>query len=352
MADDLLLVGSIPLDTVEDVFTQVSALLGPHLNALPDGEVGFRTHWISRVHYQVLALHPDIEVIRKPALEDGIERLNPRSAADSWLFKVRDGAQDIRFGHDGWRLGFARDAVNSYFVFRSLRENGQIPEDVRFQVSMPSVNSVVTRRIFAEPGDAAKIQPGYEAAVKAELENIVTRIPAEDLAIQWDCSTEMQDAYGAIEGLPLESMIERNVDHMRRLCPIIPEKAQLGFHLCFGTLGGWPRFEPDDLSGAVNLANGFIDQARRRVDWVHIPVIDRSDDGFYAPLAALKPGTTRVYLGAIHNMERFPERIATAHKYLPEFGVGAYCGFGRLNPSDVPRVLEDHLQAHRLISDY
>jgi hypothetical protein len=42
----------------------------------------------------------------------------------------------------------------------------------------------------------------------------------------------------------------------------------------------------------------------------------------------LKPQGARVYLGAIHNMERFQARIAVARKYLPEFGLGAYCGFG------------------------
>jgi hypothetical protein len=74
-------------------------------------------------------------------------------------------------------------------------------------------------------------------------------------------------------------------------------------------------------------------------------VLDRTDDAFFEPLADLKPGGSRVYLGAIHNMERFKDRIATARKYLPEFGLGAYCGFGRLPPSALPGILSDHLQA-------
>jgi hypothetical protein len=41
------LVGSIGLDTVEDVFRTVGALLGPHLQRVPDGEVGGRRLWIS-----------------------------------------------------------------------------------------------------------------------------------------------------------------------------------------------------------------------------------------------------------------------------------------------------------------
>ncbi len=86
----------------------------------------------------------------------------------------------------------------------------------------------------------------------------------------------------------------------------------------------------------------------RRVDWIHIPVLDRSDDAFFAPLKNLDAGGARVYLGAIHNMARFSERIATARKYLPEFGLGAYCGFGRLPVSQLPGILEDHLSAVEL----
>ncbi|MEE8333692.1 MAG: hypothetical protein V3R85_07575 [Alphaproteobacteria bacterium] len=345
MSNELLLVGSIPFDTAQEVFDRFGTRLGPHLNALPDGEVGLRSHWISRVHYQVLALHPSIEVLRQPELDEGVERLNPRDTRDSWLFRVRDGVGSIQFGHAGWRLGFAREAVNSYFIFRTLREQGKLPGHLRFQVSILTVNSVVTTRIFADPTDAAKVKPGYEAALRAELETIVANIPAQDLAVQWDCSTEMQDAYGAIKDLPADGMVERNTEQLRRLCPLIPDRAQLGFHLCFGTLGGWPRFEPDDLSGAVAMANAFIEKVGRRVDWVHIPVLDRSDDGFFAPLADLRPRDTRIYLGAVHNMDRYPERIAAARKFLPEFGVGAYCGFGRLAQSEMPRILDDHIHA-------
>jgi hypothetical protein len=74
-------------------------------------------------------------------------------------------------------------------------------------------------------------------------------------------------------------------------------------------------------------------------------VLDRSDDAFFAPLKELAPQGARVYLGAIHNMARFKERIATARKYLPTFGLGAYCGFGRLPPAELPGVLADHLAA-------
>ena len=349
MTSPLHLVGSIPLDTVQDVFESFGARLGGQLATLPDGEVGPRNHWISRVHYQVLAGHPDFETLRRPAPDDdGVERVNPRNAGDSWLFKVRDGVDQVRFGDPGWRLGYARDALNSYFAFKLLREAGGLANHLRFQVSMPSVNSVIPYRIFPDRADADKVRPGYTDALLAELGTIVERIPAEDLAIQWDCTTEMQDAYGVLADLPADGRIERNLEQFRRLGRAIPDQVQLGFHLCFGTLGGWPRFAPEDLSGAVEMANAMISETGRRVDGIHIPVLDRADDAYFAPLTGLRPGSARVYLGVIHNMERLESRIAAARKYLPEFGVAAYCGFGREKPSEMPQVLEDHLTAAAL----
>lgn len=347
MHSDLLLVGSIPFDTVPDVFEKFGKPLGKYLAMIPDGEVGPRRHWISRVHYQVLAGHSDLEILRRPKPEDGVERLFPRNAADSWLFKVKDGVTRVRFSEPGWRLGFARDAVNSYFVFKTLRDKGELPRHVRFQVAIPSVNSTLPPRLFPDGNDLDKIRPGYQDALAAEIATIVKQIPNEDLAIQWDCATEVQDAYGGA-GLAKETAIERNIGQFKALSPAIPETVALGYHLCFGTLGGWPRFAPDDLSGAVAMANAFIDVSGRRVDFVHIPTLDSTDEAFFAPLKDLRPKGARVYLGMIHHMDTLPARIAAARKVLPEFGLSAYCGFGRVPPAELPAVLDQHLQAMTL----
>ena len=64
MNGDTLLVGSIPLTTPAEALEVFGGSLGPHLASLPDGEVGFRQFWITRVHFQVLAIHPDLEVIQ------------------------------------------------------------------------------------------------------------------------------------------------------------------------------------------------------------------------------------------------------------------------------------------------
>ena len=39
----------------------------------------------------------------------------------------------------------------------------------------------------------------------------------------------------------------------------------------------------------------------------------------------------------------------TSQRTLKDFGVGAFCGFGRMPPSDMPRVLREHKQALSLL---
>ena len=261
---------------------------------------------------------------------------------------MKSGVKQVRFGDPGWRLGYARDALNSYFVFQTMKEKGALPAHLRFQVSMPMVNSVLPPRIFPDQNDLAKIRPGYEAALGVELATIIKKIPAKELAIQWDCSTEIQDAYGGIPGHPLEGAIERNLNQVRNLVPQIPAEVAVGYHFCFGTLGGWPRFRPDDLGQAVQLANGFVAASGRKVNWVHLPVLNTTSDAFFEPLKNIEPRGARVYLGMIHNMAGFKSRLQIARKYLPDFGLGGYCGYGRLPVTDLPQVLADHLEAIKI----
>ena len=136
---------------------------------------------------------------------------------------------------------------------------------------------------------------------------------------------EVRDAYGAIPGFSKETAIERNIGQIKTISPKIPETVALGYDLCFGTLGGWPRFAPSDLGGAVEIGNAFIEASGRRVDWIHIPVLDSADEKFFAPLKNLKPKGAKVYLGMIHHMDTLPARIAAARKVLPDFELAAYC---------------------------
>jgi hypothetical protein len=348
MGQTLLLVGSVPLKTVEDVMRTFGGTLGPHLAAIPDGEVGERRSWVLRLSYQVFNGHIDLETMQRPQRVNGIEQLMPRSRDDVWQFRVKDGVERVRFGNPGYRLGYAKDATSSYFVFKTLREQGVFPRELRFQISMPMLNSVVRPLTFPVPGDLARIRPGYEEAIAAELDAIFDAIPHEDLAIQWDCAWEVAAVHGSAERSPDEARLETHVAPIGRLSDKIPEKVALGFHFCFGTFGGWPHFAPDDLGRTIELINASARAVDRRIDWVHIPTLDRTDDAFYAPLATLDAAGARVYLGMIHSMDSFKERLSVARRFLPDFGLAAYCGFGRTPPEQMPQVLQDHLNAVEL----
>ena len=344
MNNELLLVGSVPLDTVEEVMRNFGGALGRYLPALPDGEIGERRSWVNRLCYLVFNGHMDLETLKRPKPVDGVEQLLPRSREDAWHFRVRPGVERVRFGNPGSRLGYARDAVSSYFVFRTLREKGVLPAGLRFQISIPMVNSVVRPLYFPDAADLDRVRPGFEELLAAELAAIVKRVPPADLAIQWDCAWEVQAVSGAAAA-GRETEIETHVAPIARLSRGIPPDAHLGFHFCFGTFGGWPAFAPATLAATVALANAAVAAAGRRVDWVHVPTLDTVEAAFYAPLERLDPRGARVYLGAIHNMATLKDRLAVARRFLPEFGLAAYCGFGRTPPTELPRILDDHRTA-------
>jgi hypothetical protein len=95
----------------------------------------------------------------------------------------------------------------------------------------------------------------------------------------------------------------------------------------------------------VRLSNAAVARIKRRVDYVHMPVVAQPDDAFLAPLRDLDIGSTRVFLGLIHphdGLEGARRRIDLAKKYLSGFGIGAVCGFGRENPRELGNILDLH----------
>ena len=182
---DVLLVGSIArLDddwTVEDVFRRSAAALGDHVTMLPDGELGDRSQWITFIARHTYYGHPDLETRSRHTYDDWL----PKGYDDQWRFAVREGVDEIRFE----RIGYAAEAERSYEIFRRLRDEGAIPEGMRFLVAYPLTESAV-RAFVNEPRDYEIIWRAYNDAVRRELEYLGTVIAPEDLAIQWDLARE------------------------------------------------------------------------------------------------------------------------------------------------------------------
>jgi methionine synthase II (cobalamin-independent) len=322
-------VGTIGLDSVEEVFATAGKILGPHMLRCPDGETGGRRQW-------VMWQYPFLR--SSPYLQADVTKLVPEPAV--CLLKLAPGvkAEDIHFGE----LGYAREARVSYEDFLAARKSGQIPAKVRFQVCLPTPKAFMA---FLTPEAAQAAEPAYERAMVKEVERICERIPHQDLAIQWDVCFEMLMWDGRFPLMPRFPGIEASFRQIfARLCAAVPRDVQLGVHLCYGDNDAKHFIDPLDLGKAVELGNLIIDSAGRPLDWIHMPVpANRSDDAYFAPLKDLhrSGGRPEVFLGLVHladGVEGTRRRIAAASRVLPDFGIATECGMARARTRE--QVLE------------
>ena len=336
---ELLLVGSLPADTTESALREGAELFAPLVFALPDGETGPRRAWVGYERDRLCRPHPDLELVRGTESPTGISR----HAYETPVFKIRDGVNKLHW--ESWpRID---DAITSYEVFRRLRQEGVIPSHLRFQIGLPFPSSALNGLKWNFAADYAMAGPAFEDLVLRELKRLMEAIPPADLALQWDVCYEVLDIEGVIAWMG-HGAWERFTGPVSRLAPTIPEEVLMGYHLCYGTFPEWPMYEARDMGLLVRMANFAIANSGRRVDWVHMagPRYLRSeDDRFFLPLSGLNPRGARVFLGIVLPMDGasgLKRRHATASKYLSDFGVALYCGFGRQPGEDGMETMREH----------
>jgi hypothetical protein len=214
-------------------------------------------------------------------------------------------------------------------------------------VSLPFPSSALNAFKSDFAADYAVAGPAYEDLVRRELQRLTEAIPPSALAIQWDVCYEVQDIEGVIAWMGGDSW-ERFTGPVTRLTRAIPEEVLTGYHLCYGTFPHWPMYEARDLSLLVRMANFAIANSGRRVDWVHMagPTYLRSeDDRFFRPLTDLRCENARVFLGIVLPIDGaagLRRRYNTASKYIKDFGVSFYCGFGRQPGEDGMKTMREH----------
>ena len=241
------------------------------------------------------------------------------------------------------------DAIESYGVFSALRDEGVIPANVRFQVSLPFRTSTLIgfkAALRARLPDRGRGVGGPRRARDRATDECDTGL--DDLAIQWDVCWEVLDLEGVIDWTEDDawerfagpvSRITRlhSRGHARRLSPVL-------------------RHLPDvaDVRGARHGAPGQDGQLRRgelrspRRLGCTSPgprTCAARTSRFFAPLTGLKTPDTRVYLGIvlpIDGADGLRRRHATASKYLDDFGVAMYCGFGRQPGADGMETMREH----------
>jgi hypothetical protein len=340
------LVGSINLPDAQTVMRTVSGAVGDYLERIPDGEVGERFHWVLFQIERILAAEGIGRVGEKPIELAGFD-VRP--------LRVLEGVDPHTIQLPS--LGYADAAISSWETFQRLEEEGVIAGETRFQVSLPTPVGVIGS--FVRADDRAALEPIYRDALYREIDRILEVVPADRLAIQWDNAVE----FSLIElehdnqapagkkswfGDLWSGLVERTVENSKR----VPERVQMGYHLCYGDVGEKHFIEPRDAANLTRFANEILTNVPRRVDWVHLPVpIERDDEAYFAPLADLKlPEETQLYLGLMHREdleEGARRRVAAAKPFAPRFGVATECGFGR-SPRESTEPL---LQAHAAVAD-
>ncbi|MCY3819108.1 MAG: hypothetical protein OXH52_07075 [Gammaproteobacteria bacterium] len=108
------LVGSVAMDTCEEVFERLSETVGPYISRMPDGETGRRSRWIA-FQREMLMEHPDIET--DPTVPElDIREWNGRLLGAMSLLRFKDGTDLYRVRFD---TGYDTAALVSHGVFRT-----------------------------------------------------------------------------------------------------------------------------------------------------------------------------------------------------------------------------------------
>lgn len=316
------LVGGLKAPDAEAAMRTAGGILGRHLHSLTDGETGERNQWI----FWQLDKLGSVDGIEMAGLRQIPEADNPDYAE---LPSLAVDASVTRL--PARSLGYADAAEASYGIFRGLREQGAIPEDLKFQASIPTAYATVAAWVRDE--DQERFFPVYAEAIANEVAEISSIIPAEDLVIQYDVAVEFGVLEGSMRAAGRLASKEFVVEHLRELLALPARGVERGLHLCYGDYKHRHFTVPEDLSLCVELANGAGDAA----DFIHMPV-DREtgrDPGYHEPLRDLGH-EGRLALGVVDyegDEQRTRELIeaATAGGGAREFAVATECGMARID---------------------
>lgn len=321
------LVGSVSLPDAASVFRVACTSLPHRLRRIPDGETGERNYFV----WHQRKIFPD-GMIRNHLTGQAPRSDIPEPEIQSTLAQL---SLPLHTEYDD-------AAIASYATFRAMRDQGIVPQGVRFQVSLPTPINVLVQ---LEGPYAAPVEPLYEQALLSSLRRIQAEIPAQDLAVQWDCAVE----FGMLEGVFFqpwwEGDVQENiVQRLLRLSAAVDEGVEMGFHLCYGDIGHKHFVEPQDTGKLGGIAQAILEGVSRKVNWIHMPVPkDRDDVSYFEPLKGLDFGETELYLGLLHPNDESGtwKRIQAAKQAgLGSFGVTTECGMGREQPENLESIFQ------------
>jgi len=251
-------------------------------------------------------------------------------------------------------LGYADAYAKSFEIFDRLQQDGTIPTAVRFQVQYPTPLASVAGTFV--PEDMPAVSASYETALFADLDKLLSTLPHDRCAVQWDVAVEfglLEGAFGPGSAIPVDGIapgLVRSVDR-------VPADVPVGLHLCYGDYGHQHFKQPESLQMQVDLVNAVVATAGRSVGWVSFTVPQaRTDAAYFAPLRDLTAGPeTELYFALVPyhpddqaegttavQAEQIDTALAASSVGTRDWGICTECGMGRVAPDDVPTLLDLH----------
>ena len=318
--------GSVNLPDAETVMREISTRIPSGVRRMTDGETGDRNYWI---HYQITKFRqmPEFE-----AENIGNLYATDDEAPPMYRIKLAPGASADTIV---WpNLGYADAYTESFATFDRLQQEGVIPAGVRFQAQYPTPLASIGGTIV--PEDMAAVGVTYEAALFADVDTLLERVPHDRVAVQWDVAIE----FGLLEGgfgpaVPLEGIAPGLVRCIDR----VPADVPVGMHLCYGDYGHQHFKEPASLQMQVDVVNAVVAGASRPLSWASFTVPQGPGDAdYFAPLSGLNAPDTELYFALVpyHPGDQAEGTTEAQTEHIDgalggrEWGICTECGMGRV----------------------
>jgi hypothetical protein len=336
--------GSVNLPDAETVMREISSRIPAGVRRMTDGETGDRNYWIS-FQTRKFEQMPEFETV---SVRQAYETSLDAPAMPQLRLAEGASAETIEWPN----LGYADAYTTSFATFDRMQNEGTIPAGVRFQLQYPTPFASMAGTIAAE--DLPKVAPSYEEALFADVDTALERLPHARVAVQWDVAVE----FGGLEGAMGPAVpIGQIAPALARCIDRVPADVPVGMHLCYGDYGHQHFTQPESLQMQVDLVNAVASASQRPVDFISFTVPQgRHDSSYFEPLGGLKAGPeTELYFALVpyHPDDQAPgttaeqiEHIDAALLNAPggarHWGICTECGMGRVDPGDVPRLLDLH----------
>ena len=338
--------GSVNLPDAETVMREISSRIPVGVRRMTDGETGERGYWIM-FQIQKFMHMPEFESV---AVGQAYE--TSPDAPDMTQLRLADGASADKIE---WpNLGYADAYAESFEIFDRLQREGTIPAGVRLQVQYPTPLASMAGTIV--PDDLPAVAASYEKALFADLDTLLDKLPHDRCAVQWDVAVEfglLEGAMGPGAAVPVDQITPA----LARCVDRVPADVPVGLHLCYGDYGHQHFKQPESVQLQVDLVNAVAAAVQRGISWVSFTVPQaRRDVGYFAPLRDLTAGPeTELYFALVpyHPNDQADGTASDQARHIDaalrlsaagprEWGICTECGMGRVEPDDVPKLLDLH----------